>query len=236
MYLIVNKTGYTARSIGLKTLSHYSQDMRTLLICFALVATTIQAATIDIASDLVGESNNKTGTNVFVTPDSVWATAPAGSGWISYANTGEGPGAFSPPNSTGAPTAIFTQSFFLPNAVNTGSITVWADDTAAVFLDGAAVGPPADFTDGAHCANTPIGCLPNDFATISLTGLSEGGHTLTFDVYQTGGGPFGLLYDGSVTSDSGPLSLDTTPEPSTYLLLGGGLIGLSVMLRRRRSA
>ena len=205
--------------------------MQIFLILFALAATSLQAATIVIASDLVNESNNITGTNVYITPDSAWATAPLGSGWISYANTGDGPGSFSPPNNILEPTAIFSQNFVLPDAVNTGSINVWADDTASVFLDGVAVGPPADFTDGSHCANAAIGCTQDSFATISLTGLSEGNHTLTFDVYQTGGSPFGLLYDGSVTSVP-PASQSSTPEPGTFFLLGGGLLGISALRRR----
>src|ERR1700688_4327614 len=61
-----NTTGYTARPIGLKALSHYSQEMRILLILLAVAATSLQAATIDIASDMVGESNNQTGTNVYI--------------------------------------------------------------------------------------------------------------------------------------------------------------------------
>ena len=207
--------------------------MQILLILFAIAATSLQAATIFIASDLVNESNNITGTNVFIQADEAWATAPAGSGWISYANTGVGKGSFSPSNSVSSPIAIFTENFFLPGANNTGSIQVWADDTASVTLDGAAVGPTADFVDGSHCANAAIGCVQNDFGTISLNGLSEGEHTLAFSVYQTQGGPFGLLYDGSVSSTSGG-NQSSVPEPGTLCLLGGGLLGLAAVLRRRR--
>ena len=207
--------------------------MKIFLILFALAAMSLQAATITIASDLLNESNNITGTNVYIQPNSIWATAPAGAGWISYANTGAGPGSFSPPDNILEPTAIFTQNFFLPNADNSGSIQVWADDTASVSLDGSPVGPPADFTDGSNCANAAIGCIQDNFGTISLTGLGEGEHALTFDVYQTGGGPFGLLYDGSVNSVPSDTQ-SSTPEPGTFVLLGGGLLALSA-LRWRRS-
>ena len=49
---------------------------------------------------------------------------------------------------------------------------------------------------------------------IMHTFTTSGVHTIDFEVYQQGGGPFGLLYSGVV------------PEASTFLLLGTGLIGL----------
>src|SRR5260370_12832684 len=92
-----------------------------LLTSFVLVSSALHAATIQIASDLVNESNNRTDANVFITPHPVWAVAPAGAGWISYTNTGIGPGAAVAPSSTSGPRAIFTEHFFLPGTVTTGS-------------------------------------------------------------------------------------------------------------------
>jgi hypothetical protein len=206
------------------------------VIVFLLASASLRASTIQIASDLVNESNNRTSANVFIVPNPAWAVAPAGAGWISYADTGNDAGAFSPPDSAVTPWAVFTQDFFLPGAVNTGSVRVWADDTASVTLDGSPMGPPADLTLGSACAAGSIGCLPNAFADISLNGLSQGEHSLTFSVYQLGGGPFGLLYSGSV--DSTDLSVENpspAPESKTFLLLGGGLLALAFVLRRLKS-
>jgi hypothetical protein len=208
---------------------------KSLIIGWLLVSASIRADTIQIASDLVNESNNLTSANVFIVPNPVWAVAPAGSGWISYGDTGDDSEAISPPDSTVNPWAIFTQDFFLPGAINTGSVRVWADDTASVQLDGSPVGPAADLTLGSACSAGSIGCLPNAFADIDLNGLSEGEHTLTFSVYQLGGGPFGLLYSGSVDSVNAGLEVPSpTPEPGTFLLLGGGMLGLAVVLRRMK--
>jgi hypothetical protein len=209
---------------------------KAFLIAFLLVSVSIRADTIRIASDLVSESNNRTSANVFIVPDSAWAVAPAGAGWISYADTGSDAGAISPPNSTVTPWAVFTEDFFLPGGTNTGSVRVWADDTASVTLDGSSVGPAADLTLGSACSAGSIGCLPSAYADISLDGLSGGEHSLTFSVYQMGGGPFGLLYSGSVDSiDASLENPSPAPEPGTFLLLGGGLLGLAAVLRRRKS-
>jgi hypothetical protein len=201
---------------------------------FALFSVSLQAAIIPIASDLVNEFNNQTGANVIITANPAWAIPPDGSNWVSYANTGNGPGSSSPPNSTTTPMAIFTEIFFLPGTINTGSVKVWADDTASVKLDGSGVGPAANFVNGKACANGPIGCEQDKFATISLDGLSQGEHALAFTVYQTGGGPSGLLYSGSVDSESQNSNLDSAPEPGTFLMLGAGLAGIAALSRRCR--
>ncbi len=224
------------RSIGSSRALLYSRGMRNklfLLGALALSTISLQANIVPIASDLVNEFNNQTGANVFITANPAWALPPDGSGWVSYANTGAGPGAFSPSSSTLNPMGIFTENFFLPGGVNTGSLRVWADDTAFVTVDGSPVGPAANFNNGEHCANSAIGCEPDKFATISLDGLSQGEHALTFTVYQTGDGPSGLLYSGSVNSESGSNEgkLNPTPEPATFALLGARLAGLAALSR-----
>ena len=99
------------------------------------------ADTITLNSDLINESNNITGTNVKITwlhPE--WEPNGVNYFWISYADTGYPPGdiphATWPDNASipGDPTAVFLESFVLPYQNNTGSITVWADDTASVWI------------------------------------------------------------------------------------------------------
>lgn len=159
---------------------------------------------------------NSVGANVVITPVSAWATAPPAA-WVSFADTGLGG---SPPaNGT---VVTFTQPFSLPGPINTGSVTVWADDTAAVFLDGGLVFAANFPTDGV-CAAGPIGCEPGEGGVISLDGLAAGPHALTFEVFQLHGDGYGLLYKGAVNS---------VPEPSTLLLLGSALAWAMVRTRK----
>ena len=208
--------------------------MKKLLLILTTALTAGHAATISVnfASDLVSEANSLTGANVAVVADLHWATPPAGAFWVSYANTGAGPGSFSPANSTTVPLAIFSEYFTLPFSGNTGSVRIWADDTANLFLDGLQVGPPANFTQGI-CAIGPLGCEPGEFVDVSLNGLSSGSHTLAVAAYQVGSGPFGVMYSGLVQSQDRPRS--DTPEPSTWILmaLGAGALALARWRKRK---
>lgn len=204
--------------------------MRTILSLAAgalLSVASLHADTVLINSDLMNESNSLTGANVFVVPPPQWALPPLGAAWVSYTNTGIGAGSFSPLNNTGTPVVVFTETFYLPHTQNLGWLQVWADDTAQVFLDGLALGPAPNFSQGI-CAIGPIGCEQNEYALIFLNGLSQGSHTLSFDVFQVGGGPLGLLYTGSIDSQPDSISLIATPEPEDILLLLTcfGLVGL----------
>jgi hypothetical protein len=115
---------------------------------------------------------------------------------------------------------------------------VWADDTALVSINGIALSPGANPTQGGACAIGPIGCTPANGFNFTLTdsnGLQLGSNVIRFDVYQRANGPFGLLYEGSASD--GRVSFEATvPEPASMALLGGGLIGMSLFLKKRRSA
>jgi hypothetical protein len=178
---------------------------------------------LNSGDDLSGitEFNNLTGANVLITPHPAWR--PNGVGlWVSYANTGYGQ-TTPPPNSTTTPLAIFYEVFTLPTPSIAGSVTVWADDTAAVFIDGVQIWWP-NFTQGT-CAAGPIGCEPNEGGAVSLAGLPAGQHTLRIDAYQVGGVTFGVLYEGWV---------EPIPEPLTLTLIGTGLVALGLLRRRVR--
>jgi hypothetical protein len=182
-------------------------------------ADTVQILSQGSAAD-AGEFNS-VGPNYCIPPVSVWESAPAGGCWVSYSLD-------TSPDIYNGSFVTFTQNFSLPFGSNTGSITVWADDTTGVYLDGGLVFP-ANFSLGGACANGPIGCTPSNGGVINLNGLSAGAHTLTFDAYQLAGDGYGLLYSGSVES------VTTVPEPATITLLGiGG--GFLILRRRRRVA
>jgi hypothetical protein len=145
---------------------------------------------------------------------------------VSFANTGD-------PNSqnyvvlpNGTDT-IFTQTFTLGAPVEGGVLSVLADDTTSVILNGTTI-YAADLGGSylPHCSSQPIGCLTSTEATINLApyaGLfNVGVNTLSFQVYQEDLVSYGLDYQGSIN----------TPEPGTMAMLGLGLVGLFLMCRR----
>ncbi len=208
--------------------------MKNILFCGLFLTATLAASPIVILSgDGVNESNNITGTNVLINPHPLWQ-ANSASKWISYALTGNGQ--TSPANVSGTitggsaktPTARFFETFTINGIPGSGSIQVWADDTARVSLNGTVLFE-ANPVQGGACANGPIGCLPQNGQTINLTPhLIAGLNTLQFDVYQRGGGPFGLLYNGRV-------DFSQVPEPSSLALVGGALVSAVISLKRRQA-
>jgi|YNPMSStandDraft_1061717.scaffolds.fasta_scaffold07218_1 hypothetical protein len=186
---------------------------------------------VSFGSDTVNEWNNQTGNNVVINnTHPVWATLPPYK-WVSYANTGTGPGAISPPNATipGTPTAIFQE--LLPLLTAKVWVTVFADDTADVYLFdnanpfGLLLKAANPFQDS-YCAAGPIGCEATEGWTSPWVFVDPTGPAwLEFRAYQRAGGPFGVLYGGEA---------ELAPEPGTYAFLGTGLIALG-LLRRLRS-
>jgi len=203
--------------------------LRLLLLVSVFVMTGWGTIIVSFGSDTVNEWNSQTGANVAITPHPAWATLPPYQ-WVSYANTGVGPGATSPPNTSipGTPTAIFRE--FLPTLTGAVSVTVFADDTADVYLyDNANPGglllKSANPVQDSACAAGPIGCQSTEGWSSSWVAVDPTAPAwLEFRAYQRGGGPFGLLYGGEA---------QVVPEPGTYALLGAGLIALGLLRRFR---
>ena len=160
---------------------------------------------------------------------STWAPAGPHSSWISY-NPQTGPtGNFIAPNGT----YTYLTSFTIQNGgLYNGTLTVLADDTTSVWLDGSQIIAPGTIGSNAHCADGQPNCLVAATFVFSNYLLLGGGiHTLEFDVQQTGLVYEGLDFYGSITSES------PVPEPGTLMLLGTGLIGsASTLMRRIRKA
>jgi hypothetical protein len=201
------------------------------------VGFTVNATTINFASgDGVGESNSVTGTNVLISVNSAWQPNGVGK-WISFANTGS-PGTVSVPNTTSSvPTALFFEDFNLGGGTHTATFTVWADDTASVSINGLALSPAPNFVKGSSCASGPIGCTPGNGYTFNLSdasGLKTGVNEITIAAYQLGDGPFGVLYQGSATSETILSVVTAAPEPASLWLLGAGFAGIGLLGRKRK--
>lgn len=201
-------------------------------VLFTGLAAPLPGASISFGSDLLNEWNNITATNVAIQPHWVWASLPPYH-WISYANTGYGPGAVSVPNAVSAssPTAIFYEQ--LPAGTSWVQLRVFADDTAAVYLidldhPGGLLLAPPNWVQDAYCASGPIGCEPGEGLLLQFPVNSLGTALLRFDVYQRHGGPFGLLYAGEAR-------LAHTPEAGSLILVASGL-GWIFWRRSRRSS
>jgi hypothetical protein len=210
------------------------------------------AGTVDIYSAAGSGSNSQTPGNVGVVVSPVWAV-PGNSNysWVSYDQTGCNtfqpltgyctPGAANPVGTSvnGSATATFYQTFTVTDASASGNVSVWADDTASVYLDNGTVTAGdgssgtleflANPNLGSNCAGAPIGCITGMNAIIPLN-LTTGTYTMVIDAYQlVGGSPFGVMYAGTLNT-GGP----SIPEPASYMLMGLGLAGLGTLMRRRK--
>jgi hypothetical protein len=174
---------------------------------------------------------NSDGNTIAIAPNAAWAAALPGSSWVSFGLTGDtsAPGFFVVPNGT---VVSFLDTFTVPGVATGGTLTVMADDSAAVFLNGVSLIAEATSVGNAYntCSNFGIGCV--QATTIDLPGslFTTGSNTLEFQVAQRAGSSFGLDYVATVI-DPLPVS-----EPGSGILMAIGLLGLAIAGFRREQS
>ena len=214
--------------------------MKTLLYISLLtfsMAPGSRATTILLDSSAATTTNNSGNPTVNISKNPAWADPLAGSSWVSTASTGNpsAPGYVVFANGT---SITFTQSFLLDGPVQSASLSVLADDTAAVFVNGTKIFSAATGPSNIPCAGSAIGCLVSTtktFGTADLSPFLNAGavNTIQFQVLQIASSSFGLDYAGQVTTLSSPGETTATPEPGTLAMLGIAFGALAVWRRRR---
>ena len=192
-------------------------------------ADTIQLGSYGTNAPNLGNQNSalvyqggKSSTTYDIGTGGVWAAPAANSSWVSQNPNSSVGGSYVAPNGT----YTFTTTFTLASDLYSGSISVMADDTTDVWLNGNLV---QNFASGPNstCQTAQPNCRVALLVNLPSSDFVAGVNTLTFNVHQTNGSAEGLNFGGSISS---------VPEPSSLILLSTGLFGAAGEVFRRMRA
>lgn len=141
-----------------------------------------------------------------------WTNALPNSFYVSN-NPADGPGGS---NTEANGTYVYASTFNLGSGAFSGTLSLLADDTATIKLNGFTIFS-SDTTDGyPHCATSVPNCLTVATASLYSNEFKTGLNTLEVDLVQGGSDRLGVDFSGSIVP---------TPEPNSLMLLGTGLVG-----------
>ncbi len=151
-----------------------------------------------------------------------WTNALPNSSYVST-NPGDAPGGS---NTEANGTYVYTSTFNLASGSFGGTLSLLADDTATIKLNGFTIFSGSTASGYPHCATSLPNCLTVDTASLYSNEFKTGLNTLEIDLVQGGSDRLGVDFSGSVVP---------TPEPNSLMLLGTGLAGSAgAFLRKLR--